>query len=275
MPRSENALATIGTGKSLADLLHAWKPSIAQLMENEARAGQMLQTAIAVVRRHPDLAECTAVSFRAALEDAAVLGLLPTGLMNLGHIVAFRNKSGSKDATFIAGYRGLVDIVYRSKKVAGLDVGLVHVDDGWRYSRGLTTVLEHDPRFSGVFTYDKRTELRYGYVVWWDVIDGRPVVQRHVVLNFDQLERLRRKSKKADDGPWRDDYEPMVYKALIRFATKTMALTPETDALLDRAFSAEDAKLGLKDPVIDVEVELPAEGRAPTKTPEPAPDPQA
>jgi hypothetical protein len=57
----------------------------------------------------------------------------------------------------------------------------------------------------------------------------------------------------------------MVYKALIRFATKTMALTPETDALLDRAFSAEDAKLGLKDPVIDVEVEIPPDGRAPTK----------
>jgi len=265
MPRSETALATIGTGDTLDAHLRAWKPSVSQLMENEARAGQLLQMASAIVRRHPDLAECTATSFRAALEDAAVLGLLPTGLMNLGHIVAFRNKSGSKDATFIAGYRGLVDIVYRSKKVAGLDVGLVHVDDGWRYSRGLTTALEHDPKFTGVFTYDKRTELKCGYVTWWDVIDGRPVVQRHVVLNFEQLERIRRKSKMGDSGPWRDDYEPMVYKALIRFATKTMALTPETDALLDRAFSAEDAKLGLKDPVIDVEVEIPPDGRAPTK----------
>ena len=272
MPRSETALATIGSGKSLADLLHAWKPSIAQLMENEARAGQLLQMAIAVVRRRPDLAECTATSFRAALEDAAVLGLLPTGLMNLGHIVAFRNKSGSKDATFIAGYRGLVDIVYRSKKIAGLDVALVHVDDGWEYSRGLSTVLRHDPRFTGVFTYDKRTELQCGYVTWWDVIDGAKVAQRHVVLNFEQLERIRRKSKKADDGPWHDDYEPMVYKALIRFATKTMALTPETDALLDRAFSAEDAKLGLKDPAIDVEVEIPPDGRAPTKIEEPFPE---
>jgi recombination protein RecT len=245
--------AVIDTDKNLGDLLRSWKAKLVQIYGGtDEDAGRLLAMAEACVRRNPDLKQCTVDSFRTALEDAAALKLLPTGLMNLGHVLSFRNKQGSRDATFVAGYRGLLDICYRSKKLAGFEVGLVHRDDPFTYRRGLQTILDHEPKYSGVIGYENRQELVAGYAVWWDVIDGHAVAQRHLVLNQAEIERLRMKSKKADDGPWRTDYSAMVMKTIVRAATKLMPLTPAEDALLARAFEVEDAKLGQPDPFIDV-----------------------
>jgi recombination protein RecT len=257
-----DAPAIIGNRENLGEHLKIWKARLQQIYgEDQVTTARLLAIADACVRRNPDLAQCTVDSFRSALEDAAVLKLLPTGLMNLGHIIPFRNQKGSKDAVFIAGYRGLLDIAYRSKKIAGYDVGLVHVLDGWDYTRGLDTILQHSPEFEGLFTYETRKQLRCAYAVWWDVIDGQPVAQRHLVLNFEELERLRLKSKQNKDGeswgPWKDDYQPMVLKALVRASTKLMPLTPAEDSLLAAAFSKEDAKMGMIDPVVDIEPDAP------------------
>jgi len=259
-----NAPALVESRKNLGEHLKKWKGRIAQIYGDDAQTGRLFAVADACMRRNPDLGGCTLDSFRTALEDAAALGLLPTGLMNLGHIVPFRNRRGSKDAVFIAGYRGLLDICYRSKKVAGYEIGLVHIHDDFEYVRGLQPVLRHDPEFEGVYTFDNRQELRCGYAIWWDVIDGQPVAQRHIVLTFDELERLRLKSKKPDSGPWKSDYHAMIQKTIVRASTKLMPLTPAEDVLLARTFDREDEKIGLRDPVIDIEPDAP---QAPEETP--------
>jgi recombination protein RecT len=257
------APALVESRTNLAKALANWKGRIAQIYGDEEATGRLFAVADACVRRNPDLGGCTLDSFRTALEDAAVLGLLPTGLMNLGHIVPFRNKRGTKDATFIAGYRGLLDICYRSQKVAGYEIGLVHIHDDFEYVRGLQPVLRHNPEFEGVYTFENRAELRGGYAIWWDVIDGNPVAQRHIYLTIDELERLRMKSKKPDSGPWKSDYHAMIPKTIVRASTKLMPLTPAEDALLARTFEREDEKIGLKDPVIDIG---PDEPQAPQET---------
>lgn len=257
---TSHSVATIGTDQNLGNLLRTWKPKLAQVLGGgEEEAGRFLAIVDACVRRSPNLKNCTVDSFRTAIENAAAMKLLPTGLMNLGWIIPF-----GTEATFIAGYRGLLDICYRSGRVAGYHVALVHKDDGWRYVSGLNTVLEHEPRFEGTFEYDNRADVVAGYAVWWDVQNGLKVAQRHIVLNHGQLERLRLKSKKADSGPWKTDYEPMVLKSIVRASTKLMPLTPTEDAILAQAFAAEDKHLGLSDPVIDIEptTEQPTEGRS-------------
>jgi len=261
---TSHSLAVIGTDQNLGALLKTWKPRLAQIYgEGDEAAGRFLAIVDACVRRNPDLKNCTVDSFRTAIENAAAMKLLPTGLMNLGWIIPFKdNRSGNVEATFIAGYRGLLDICYRSGRIAGYHVALVHKDDGWRYVAGLNPVLEHEPRFDDTFEFGKREDLVAGYAVWWDVIGGQKVAQRHLVLNHGQLERLRLKSKRPDSGPWKTDYEPMALKSIVRASTKLMPLTPAEDALLAQAYESEDRHLGLPDQVIDVPSEVvPEAGR--------------
>ena len=258
---TSHSLATIGTDANLGTLLRTWKPKLAQILgETDEAAGRFLAVVDACVRRNPDLKNCTVDSFRSAIEDAAALKLMPTGIMNLGWIIPF-----GKQATFIAGYRGLLDIAYRSGKVAGYEIGLVHKNDGWEYERGLETILRHQPHFNGVFTYENRSDLMHAYAIWWDVINGRKVAQRHLVLDHAELERLRKMSKKSDSGPWRDHYQAMIEKTMVRASTKLMPLTPEQDVLLARAFANEDSVMGIDAKPDDIEVKPeapPEEGRA-------------
>ena len=257
---TSHSVATIGTYDNLGAMLRTWKPKIAQILgESDEQAGRFLAVVDACVRRNPNLTNCTVNSMRSAIEDAAALRLPPTGLMNLGWIIPY-----GKEATFIAGYRGVLDVAYRSGRVAGYEIGLVHKDDGWEYERGLNTVLRHQPHFNGVFTYDKRDELAYGYAIWWDVIAGKKVAQRHLVMNHEELERIRKMSKMGTSGPWKDHYQPMVQKTIVRASTKLMPLTPDQDILLARTFEAEDNVMGIepKETDIPVEPEQPTEGRS-------------
>jgi recombination protein RecT len=266
----EKRPAIVETPETYLAMLKRLKPSLAQLKPNDQSVERFLQLCRRLTQRNPDLLLCTVESLENAIKDAAALGLDPTGLMGFGYIVPFKTKRGDHEAVFIPGYHGLLDLVYRTGKIAGIRGSLVHQSDDWTYIEGLNPVLEHTPRFRGTFEYDSRHECVGGYLVWWDVIGGRPVVQRHLWMWLEELERVRRLSKQTDRsgaskfGPWRDHWGPMAFKSMIRQAIKLMPLTPEVAADITYALSKEDERMGLADPVLDItpgDPETPDEGR--------------
>ena len=268
----ETRPAVIGSEKTLVEVLQRLKPALAQLKPDEQSVERFLQTVRRVAQRNPDVLQCTVASMENAVKDSAVLGLDPTGLRGQGYIIPFSNKRGDKEATFIAGAYGLVDLVYRTKKVAGLSFRLVHKDDEWQYEEGLNPILRHVPKFEGTFEYGNRKECVSGYVTWFDVIDGKAVAQRHLWMWLAEIERVRKISKQTDrktgesydTSTWFNHWGPMALKSLIRAATKSMALTPEANSQLDYILGKEDERIGMPDSFIDVtpgEPTAPAEGR--------------
>jgi len=266
----ETRPAIVGNQKTYVELLQRLKPALGQLKPDEQSVERFLQLCRRIAQRNPDILQCTVASLENALKDSAALGLDPTGLMGFGHIVAFKNKRGDKEATFIPGAYGLVDMYYRTKKIAGIKFKLIHQTDEWQYEEGLTPILRHTPRYTGTFEYGKRHECVAGYVTWWDVIDGKPIVQQHLWMWFDELERVRKLSKQTPKdgestfGSWFEHWGPMACKSLLRMARKTMPLTPEVSEQLDYALGKEDEKMGISDPFIDItpgEPETPEDGR--------------
>jgi recombination protein RecT len=266
----ETRPAIVGDAKSFDELLRRLKPSLAQLKPDEQSVERFLQLCRRLRQRNPDLGQCTVDSVENALKDSAALGLDPTGLMGFGYIVPFRNKQGDSEATFIPGYHGLVDMVYRTKKISGLMVKLVHQADDWQYEEGLTPILRHTPRFPGVYTYDNRSECIGGYATWWDVMDGKAIARRHLWMWLAEIERVRCMSKQTGKdgdtkyGTWRDHWQAMALKTIVRQAIKLMPLTPEVSEQLDYALGKEDEKMGISDPFIDItpgEPETPEDGR--------------
>ena len=268
----ETKPAIVGSQKTFVEMLQRLKPALGQLKPDEQSVERFLQLCRRLGQRNPDILLCTVASLENALKDSAALGLDPTGLMGLGYIIPFTNKRGDKEATFIPGYHGLIDMVYRTKKVAGLTVKLVHKDDDWQYEAGLAPILRHCPRFTGTIEYDNRADLVAGYLIWQDVMDGKPVATRHIWMWAEEIERVRRMSKQTDRsgetkyGTWRDHYQAMALKTVIRAAIKLMPLTPEVSSDLDYALGKEDEKMGMVDDFIDVvpgDPATPPEGRLP------------
>ena len=269
----ETRPAIIGSQKTFDEVLRALKPSLAQLKPDEQSVERFLQLCRRLGQRNPDILQCTVASLENALKDSAALGLDPTGLMGFGYVIPFTNKRGDKEATFIPGYHGLIDMVYRTKKVAGVRVKLVHKDDEWDYLESgpdLKPLILHRPKFTEAIEYENRSDCVSGYMIWQDVIDGKAVATRHHWMWGAEIERVRKMSKQTDRsgetkyGTWRDHWQAMALKTVIRAAVKTMPLTPEVSSDLDYALGKEDEKLGAVDSFIDVtpgDPARPEEGR--------------
>jgi len=266
----ETKPAIVGSQKTFVEMLQRLKPALGQLKPDEQSVERFLQLCRRLVQKNPDLTQCTVASLENAIKDSAALGLDPTGLQGRGYVLPFRNKRGDMEAVFIAGYLGLLDLAYRSGRVAGVQVKLVHKDDEWEYKEGLNPVLSHTPRFTGVFTYEDREDCVAGYCIWSDVLGGQAVAKRHQWLWLEEIERVRKLSKQTGRdgvskfGPWVEHWQAMALKTVVRAAVKLMPMTPETSSAVEQVLSQEDSKLGMIDEFIDIPVDepqTPEEGR--------------
>ena len=72
--------------------------------------------ALSAINNMPRLAECTSMSFIAALMNAAQLGLESNTPLGQAYLKPYKN-SGVREYQFQLGYRGMTDLVYRNKRL--------------------------------------------------------------------------------------------------------------------------------------------------------------
>ncbi len=253
MGSEQTGLVPVGNKTTLQAFLKAWKPAIAQLRPSDQSTERLLQLALVAAEKTPALLQCTADSFRQALYDAARLGLDPTGLMGQGYLVPYKDR-----ATFIVGYRGLIDLVQRGGGVSSIGCNLVHQADAWDMDEGLHPRLTHKRRFREEIGWEMRGECVGGYCCWTNTIDQS---RQFFWLFIEQIERVRRMSKKPESGPWRDHWGAMSRKTILRAATKFMPMSTEVRTTVATALAHEDAIL-IEPDVEGATASLPADGRA-------------
>src|SRR6266567_377007 len=91
------------------------------------------------IRRTPKLLECSPESLLGAMMLAAQLGLEP-GPLGQVYLVPFK-----RQVEFVVGYRGYIDLAYRSGQVKDVAAALVHEGDEFSYQYGTTPKLLHVP----------------------------------------------------------------------------------------------------------------------------------
>ena len=101
------------------------------------RFTRMVLSAISV---NPQLGACTPQSFLGAMMNAAQLGLEPNTPLGQAYILPYRNK-GVLEAQFQIGYKGLIDLAYRSGEVEVIQSHVVYENDEFECEYGLAEAL--------------------------------------------------------------------------------------------------------------------------------------
>lgn len=190
---------------------------------------------VTTMNRTPELANCDRQSVLAGAMTAAQLGLEIDPALGRAYLLPYRDKSKGMIAQLIIGYKGYVDLAYRSGQLSGMQAEAVYSKDEFEYEYGLIEKLRHVPSEE-----EDRGELKYAYAVA-HLKNGGHVFR---VLNRSDVMRHKKASKSAhsDYSPWNTNEAEMWRKTAIRALASMMPLSPE----LREAVAAEEEDYSAK-----------------------------
>lgn len=205
-------------------MLQAWKPQIEAALPRHLNADRMARICLTCFRQTPKLGECEPLSVFAAVIQAAQLGLEP-GLNGRAYILPYRNrKTGTSEAQFIPGWKGLVELANRSGRVS-VWTGAVFEGDGWKWATGTKPFIEHMPG-----TEDDPTQLTNAYAVGWIKGAEWPVIE---VWPLGKIIRHRdRYNRVGDDHYSYKHLEMYARKVVLLQVLKYLPSTPELEAAI-------------------------------------------
>lgn len=216
-PPSTQAIAKAGP-PNIRDALERAKPKLAEVLPRHLSADRLVRVTIACINRTPALLKCTQNSLLNAVMQAAQLGLEPTGVLGSAYLVPY-----GTECTLIVGYRGLIDLARRSGQIESIEAHVVHENDRFTCHYGLEPKLDHEPCWSG-----EPGNVKAVYAIA-KLKDGGKQIE---VMTKPQVDAIRAKSKAGGSGPWKDHYEEMARKTVVRRIAKYLPLSPElADAL--------------------------------------------
>lgn len=220
-------------GVSLAATIDRLKPQLAAALPAHIGADRFARMALTALRTNEALASCTLESIMGGMLLGAQLGLELNGPRGQAYLVPFRDKRGIAHAQFIIGYKGMIDLAYRSRDLRDIYAGVVREEDHFIYQHGSTPKLEHRPKLGG-------TSAVVGYYAIARLRGGGQVFQ---VLSPAEVESHRKRSRARDAGPWSTDYEAMAKKTCVRTLFPFLPLS--TDEA--RAVEADESSVIISD----------------------------
>lgn len=191
--------------------------SMLALLPESVDAERFKAFSVAILR-DPKLKSCSEQSKLLALADCAKLGLYPD--RNLGHVwlVPYGNA-----VTLIPGYQGYIELARRSGAVKSVHADIVHQGDTFRvWTDDHGRHLLHEPDVFG-----ERGEPVGVYCIA-TMNSGPPQIE---VMSWEDVAKVRERSKAGNSGPWKTDTEAMARKTVVRRARKYWPQSPELAAL--------------------------------------------
>ena len=138
------------------------------------------------------------------------------------YILPFWNgKTKRREATFIIGYKGMIDLARRSGELRTIHAQAVYQGDEfdfWEDEGGQH--FTYRPNRNAPHTPDMLTDV----YVTAKLKDGGFVFEH---MTKEEVDAIRKRSKSADNGPWVTDYEAMALKTVIRRASRYLPMSTE------------------------------------------------
>lgn len=192
---------------------------IAKALPSVMTPERFSRIALSAVSANPKLAECTPQSFLAAMMTAAQLGMEVNTPLGQAYLIPFRNK-GVQECQFQLGYKGLLDLVYRSGDVSTIQAQVVREGDVFDYSFGLEPTLRHVPAKTG------RGEMTHVYAMF-RTKDGGFGFE---VMSREDVEAHARRYSQAfnySSSPWKTNFEEMAKKTVLKRCLKYAPMKTE------------------------------------------------
>lgn len=173
------------------------------------RFTRMVLSAISV---DPKLGSCTPNSFLGAMMSAAQLGLEPNTPLGQAYIIPYTNR-GILEAQFQIGYKGLIDLAYRSGEIDTIQAHVVYSNDHFECEYGLEPKLTHIPADAErgepikVYALFKTKSGGFGF----EVMSMEDIRNRASKYS---------KSYNSNFSPWKTSFEEMAKKTVLKRVLK-------------------------------------------------------
>jgi len=182
-------------------------------------ASKLIRTALIEMRRSPKLMQCRPASILGGVMTAAQLGLELGSHLGQAWLIPFK-----QEAVFIAGYRGMVQLAYRSGQVRNIHADPVYEADTFSFAYGTNPHLTHTP---SDLPPGERGEITHFYAVASLANGGHAfrVMTRAEVMQV----RERSPGARKPDSPWNHpvDWLDMGRKTVIRRLAKYLPQSVE------------------------------------------------
>ncbi len=225
----ETTNSKLSKNMNIADLIKAIEPEIKKALPAVMTPERFTRIALSALNTTPKLAECSQMSFLAALMNAAQLGLEVNSPLGQAYLIPYNNK-GKLECQFQIGYKGMLGLAYRNPEIQTIQAQAVYENDDFEYELGLDSKLYHKPALSDrgkVRCYYALYKLRNGGY-------GFEVMSRSDVEDY-----AKRYSKATDSSysPWVNNFDSMAKKTVIKQLLKYAPL--RTD--LEKAMSMDES----------------------------------
>ena len=212
-------VAQNGGKVTMADYIKKMESAIRAALPTTITPERFTRIVFTALSSNPTLQKTTPESFIGAMMQAAQLGLEPNTQLGQAYLIPYySNKKKAYECSFQLGYKGLIDLAYRSGQVVTIQAHVVYENDDFIYSFGLEPELKHVPartdRGEPIYVYGmfRTKDGGYGFEVM-SMDDIRTHGTKH--------------SKTYENGPWVDNFEEMAKKTVIKKALKYAPLKSE------------------------------------------------
>lgn len=212
--KTTGEIAAKGKPKTLNDYIKSMESEISKALPSVITPERFTRMTLTAVRTTPGLASCEPMSFLAAMMSAAQLGLEPNTPLGQAYILPYKNnKKGIAEVQFQIGYKGLIDLAYRSGEVELVQAQCVYENDTFECEYGIEPKLKHIPA-------DKnRGELTKVYAMFRTKSGG----YGFEVMSIDDIRQHAQKYSKAygsSYSPWKTSFEEMAKKTVLKRVLK-------------------------------------------------------
>ena len=238
---TNNARGEVG----IKALILKMEPQIKKALPSVMTPERFTRITLTALSSNPKLQECSPASFLGAMMTAAQLGVEPNTPLGQAYLIPFRNH-GRLECQFQLGYKGMIDMAYRSGEVTIIQAHTVRENDEFSYSLGLEPSLVHVP------ATENRGKPTFFYAVFRTKTGGYGF---EVMSLADVEEHARRYSQSygSSSSPWKTNFEEMAKKTVLKKALKYAPM--KTD--FARAITADESiKSEIAPDMMDVENEI-------------------
>ena len=208
---AQNENRQVDPAQALVSMLNTAMPELKSMAPHFVNVQRLTQLAIEAKMRNPLLAQCSPVSVLNFCKKCAEMGTDRIGAGGMWPVPFWNKKENAYDMTPLPDWRLIVEKAKLAKALTHATAEAVHQCDVFEYERGLNPFLRHVPAPLG-----KRGDFIAAYCVY-QLPDG---TRDFVVMDKDEIDAIRGRSKASDKGPWVTDYSEMAKKTIIKRAMK-------------------------------------------------------
>lgn len=204
---AENRMAASGKKPvTMQDYIKKMEGEIAKALPSVITPERFTRITLSALSTNTKLQECTPQSFLGAMMTAAQLGMEPNTPLGQAYLIPY-----GKQCQFQLGYKGLIDLAYRSGEVSTIQAHAVYENDEFEYSFGLEPTLRHVPA----------KQNRGEPILFYAMFRTKDGGYGFEVMSIDDIRTHAQKySKSFGNGPWQTNFEEMAKKTVLKRVMK-------------------------------------------------------